>query len=213
MEKHRFKLSPKDKKAFEVELNNAEEAKHVLIRLSDGAFCDTLNVAFIGERETKEEVIEATTFRQFDLEDYSSLALSGNFTEPKGFVEGDIYIGNWEEIVLNEIELSFSDAPFYYSCDLEKIDFAIGTDDQSRMHITAVEEGFSVHSKVISESKETVTKVFIFPETSDGAQIIKRIYGRLKGRAKGDGFSERQESQKAKLTEQFNKTITESFRR
>lgn len=212
MEKHRFKLSPKDKKAFEVELKNENDAKHMLIRLSDGAFCDTLNVEFIGEKETKEEVVEATTFRQFDLENYSGLALSGNFVEAKGFVEGDVYVGNWEEIVLNEIELSFSDAPFFYTCNLDHIEFAIGTEDQSRMHITSVEGGFSVNSKVKSGTKEVLTKTFIFPETSDGAQIIKRIYGRLKGRAKGEGFNERQESQKAKLSDQFNKTIAESFR-
>lgn len=212
MEKHRFKLSPKDKRAFEVDLKNENNDKHVLMRLSDGAFCETLNLTLMADKETKEEVIETATFRQFDMQNYSSFSISGIFTDAKGFVEGDIYIGNWEEIVLNEIEISFSDAPFFYTCNLEEIDFTIGTEDQSRMHISAVEGGFSVDSKVVSGSKEVLTKTFNFPETSDGAQIIKRVYGRLKGRAKGEGFNERQESQMAKLSEQFNKTIAESFR-
>ncbi|PBQ31699.1 hypothetical protein CNR22_07925 [Sphingobacteriaceae bacterium] len=212
MEKHRFKLGPKDKRPFEVELKNTENEKHVLIRLSDGAFCDTLNISLLSESETKEEVIEATTFRQFDLQNYINFSLSGNFAEAKGFVEGDVYIGNWEEIVLNEIELSFSDAPFYYKCDLEKIDFTVGAEDQSQMRAEALEDGFSVTSTIIDHTKKIVTVQRTFSDTSDGAQIIKRLYGRLKGRSKGVGFDERQEGQKAKLTEQFNKTLSESFR-
>ena len=212
MEKKRFKLSPKDNKPFEVELQDRENGSHVLIRLSDGAFCDSLNLVFTNGEVSKDEVIEARTFHQLDLEHSTKFTLNGNYSDAKGFVEGDVYIGNWEEIVLNEVELSFSDAPFYIRCNSERIEFTVGAEGESKMDVESVERGFSVVSTLIHGPKEIVTVKRIFDETSDGAQIIKRLYGRMKGRVKGVGFEERQEGDKAKLTAQFNKTISESFR-
>jgi len=213
MTKKKFKLSANDNRPCEIEIKNPETETHALLRLSDGAFCDFLNLAFTSAGKDTVEKIEAKTFLQLDLEHYKSFSLNGNFTDEKGFVEGELYTGNWEEIVLREIELSFSDAPFFYSCDLENLKFSVGVSGESYLEVESDAEGnFSVVSTIKHLSGKMDVAKRNFAETSDGAEIIKRLYGRLKGRAKGEGFDERQESQKGILTEQFNKTMCESFR-
>lgn len=213
MTKKKFKLSAGYNKPCEIEIKDPETETHALLRLSDGAFCDFLNLAFNNQGKDTVEKIEARTFLQLDLEHYKNFSLNGNFTDEQGFVEGELYTGNWEEIVLREIELSFSDAPFFYSCDPEILKFSVGVKGESYLEVESdTESNFSVTSTIKQSSGKFSVVNRSFSETSDGAEIIKRLYGRLKGRAKGEGFDERQEEQKDKLTAQFNKTISESFR-
>lgn len=212
MDKKKFKLDRRTNSSLEVELKT-EADKHALIRLTDGAFCDTLNLVFSGEAGDVSETIEAKTFHQVDLGKYQKFSISGNYSDAKGFVEGELYTGNWEEIVLNEIELSFSDAPFYIRCNPDRVEFTVGAERESSIHVEPGNEGsFTVTSTLVEVSGKIFTTRQTFTVISDGADIIRRLYGRMKGRVKGVGFEERQEGAKEKLTLQFNKTIWESFR-
>jgi len=212
MLKKKFKVSARVNIPCKIEIKDAALETHGLLRLSNGSSCDFLNLTFTSKSKDIIEKIEAKTFLQLDLENYSSISLDADFLDENGFIEGEFYTGHWEEIILREIELSLSDEPFFYNCDLETLKFGVGVTGHSHLEVVFADKKFSVIFTIKNSSGKTEVVKRNFPETSDGAGIINRLYERLKYLTREDDFDERQALAKEKLVDQFNKTMSESFR-
>jgi hypothetical protein len=146
------------------------------------------------------------------LGDQSDFSINANFSSAKGFIEIEAHKGPWEEIVLAEVEFSFSDAPYNISCNSEAIEFTIGSDGESQIHVQpSTEGGFDVCYTLVKVGEEKIILNHFFDEDSNPAQIIKRLHGRIKGRVKGLGFEERQIQYEKENTSNLNKMMLESF--
>ncbi|PBQ31426.1 hypothetical protein CNR22_06495 [Sphingobacteriaceae bacterium] len=213
MNKKKFKLSAKVNIPCHIEIKNPETETHGLLRLSNGDFCDFLNLTFTGNGTDRTEKIEAKTFLQMDLKHQTGISVNAEFLDEAGFVEGEFYTGSWEEIVLREIELSLTDEPFFYSCDSESLKFSIGAAGESHLQVEAHEDDkLSIVFSVKNSTDKIQTVTQSFSKSSDGGEMIKRLYGRLRNLARDTDFIERQTRDKKQLIEQFNKTMSESFR-
>lgn len=213
MVKKKFKVSASVNIPCKLAIKDPSLETHGLLRLSNGLSCDFLNLTFIGKGKDITEKIEARTFLQLDLADLTSIILDAEFLDETGFIEGEFYTGTWEEIILREIELSLSDTPFFYSCDLETLKLSVGVTGQSQLEVNSDTDGnFAVIFTVKNSSGQTDVVKRNFAESSHAAGIINRLYGRLKELTREDDFEERQLTDKEKLAEQFNKTMSESFR-
>jgi len=113
MNKKSFKLDPENKKQFEIELNDQQNETHALLRITKGMHCKALNVVLINKKNKVTKTLRSKTFNQLDLVNYSKFSVEAEFVSAAdSLLEMDVYTGTWEEMVLTEVELSFSDSPF-----------------------------------------------------------------------------------------------------
>jgi hypothetical protein len=190
----------------------SEKETHTLIRLTKGAFCESLNILMTDKGVLAPKNIPSRTLTLLPLSDQSDFSINANFSSTKGFIDIEVYKGPWEEIVLAEVEFSFSDAPYNISCNHERIEFTIGSAGESQIDVQPnAAGGFDVTYTLVKVGEEKIVQNHFFDEESDTAQIIKRLHGRIKGRIKGIGFDERQAQYEKENTIHLNKMMVESF--
>lgn len=211
MLKKTFKLSSENNTPFEIIMNDNKNETHALLRILRENHCKSLKLVLSKDAANVEEILPAKPYNQIDLTSYLKFAISGNFvTVAESYLEIEVYKGSWEEMVLSEVELSFSNSPFYISYKSTGIEFMIGADGESRMEVKpAVDGGFSVSTTIVNPQNQVSQTQNHILENTEGAQVIGRLYGRIKGRVNGEGFHERQEENKMKYAENFHKTLTE----
>lgn len=207
----KFKLNLKNNEPFLIEIHADKKETHALIRITKGAFCDSLNLIVSNKEGDKHKNLPAESLLLLNVSNYQELTLNANFSSQKGFIDAEIHTGNWQEMLLAEIECSFSDAPYCISCNQDQLEFTIGLEKESRLEITPAEAGFNVNTTIVNPPNEDAVAAYYIADGSDASQIIRRLYGRIKGRVKGAGFEARQEEYKAKLIDNFNRTMVESI--
>lgn len=213
MQKKTFKLSSENNTPFEIIMDDTKNETHALLRILRENHCKSLNLVLSNETANVEGILPAKPYNQIDLTSYLKFTISGNFvTVAESYLEIEIHTGTWEEMVLSEVELSFSNSPFYISCKSTATEFMIGAEDESRMEVKPdVDGGFSVLTTIVHAPSQISQIQHHIPQNTEGAQVIGRLYGRIKGRINGEGFHERQEENKLKYAENFHKTLTEGF--
>jgi len=212
MDKKTIKLVPNSNKPFEIEMNDSEYETHALIRIVRERHCKSLNVVLTDKSDKISRSLPAKLFNQLDLVNYLKFSIEANFVSvADSFVELDVYTGSWEEMILTEVELSFSASPFYISCNNDQLEFIIGAPGESRMEVKPDSEGFSVVTTLVHGPAQVTTLQKHIAGNREGAQVIGRLYGRIKGRVNGADFHQRQEENKTKYSENFNRTLTEGF--
>lgn len=193
-------------------MNASKNETHVLIRLTKGAFCESLNVLMTENGQMAPKNFPARALNLLPLVNQTEFSVNANFSSAKGFVEAEIFRGCWEEILLAEVEFSFSDAPYNIFCNQERIEFSIGVEEESRIMVLPNEAGgFEVTYILVKTPEQKMSLEKEFDENSEAAQIIKRLYGRIKGRVKGEGFDQRQAQYLNQNTQNLNKTMLDSF--
>jgi hypothetical protein len=212
MNSKKFKLNVDNNNPFQIQLFEKEQETHALIRLTKGTFCDSLNILLLENGIFAPKNFPAKALTILPLPNYPKIGINANFSSPKGYLDVEVYKGSWEEILLAEVEFSFSASPYFISCNEEEIGFSIGMENESNIKVkTKTEGGFDVVFTLLNPPNDKINAQFFFAEDSDGAQIISRLYGRIKGRVKGVGFEERQSSFEKEYTENLNKTMLESY--
>jgi len=212
MNSKKFKLNVENNNPFQIQMFEKEKETHALIRLTKGTFCDSINVLLLENGIFAPKNFPAKALTILPLANYPKFGINANFSSAKGYIDVEVYKGFWEEILLAEVEFSFTASPYFIACDHEKIRFTIGTETESHIQITTNEAGgFDAVFTVVKNKEQKQLSKFFFEEDSDGAQIIKRLYGRIKGRVKGEGFEERQTLHTKEYTENLNKTMLESY--
>ena len=213
MNKKSFKLDPENKKQFEIELNHQQNETHALLRITKGMHCKALNVVLINKKNKVTKTLRSKTFNQLNLVNYSKFSVEAEFVSAAdSLLEMDVYTGTWEEMVLTEVELSFSDSPFYISCNNEAKEFMIGEEGHSRMTVKQDENGgFEILTTLVNDAEERLEIKSHIAANTDGAEVIGRLYGRIKGRINGKDFHERQEENKSIYAENFKKALAEGF--
>lgn len=213
MTKKTFKLDPENKKQFEIELNAQQSETHALLRITKGMHCKALKVILFDKNKEVAKTLRSKTFNQLDLVSYSKFSVEAEFVSAAdSSLEMDVYTGTWEEMVLTEVELSFSDSPFYISCNNDAKEFTIGEEGHSRMAVKQDENGgFSIITTLINAPEESIEIKSYIAANTDGSEVIGRLYGRIKGRINGKDFHERQEENKEQYSENFTKALTEGF--
>ena len=212
MNRKKIRLDVKHNTPFNIKINAEEKEVHALIRLTKGTFCESLNILMLenGISAPKNLPAKEITLLQFLNQD--EFSLNANFSNVKGYLDLEIYTGKWEEIILAQVEFSFTYAPYNISCNQERIEFTIGSGKNCRIDVKAKDEGgFDVVYTLIKTTGEQTVVTVYFSESEDSAQIIRRLYGRIKGRVKGEGFEERQAAYENENTNNLNKTMLESF--
>ena len=193
-------------------MNASENETHAIIRLSKGAFCQSLNILMTDKGVLAPKNLPARALNVLQLVDQPEFSINGNFSSAKGFLDVDVHKGSWEEIMLAEVELSFTDAPYNISCKQEQIEFTIGLEEGSQIQVQArAEGGFDVTYTVVKAPEQKVIRTHFFDEKTAAAEIMRRLYGRIKGRVKGEGFAERQAQYQEENTKNLNKTMLDSF--
>ncbi len=212
MNSKKIRLDVNNNNPFSVKMNAAKNETHALIRLTKGAFCESLNVLTTENGRMTPKNFPAKALNLLPLVGQTEFSVNANFSSAKGFVEAEIFRGCWEEILLAEVEFSFSDAPYNIFCSQERIEFAIGVEEESRIMVMSTETGgFEVTYILLKTPEQKIVLKKEFDENSDAAQIIKRLYGRIKGRVKGEGFEQRQAQYLNQNTQNLNKTMLDSF--
>jgi|GEM_PF-2149971 len=213
MTKKTFKLDPENKKQFEIELNAQQTKTHALLRITKGMHYKALNVVLINKSNKVTKTLRSKTFNQLDLVGYTKFSVEAEFVSAAdSSLEIDVYTGTWEEMVLTEVELSFSDSPFYISCNNDVKEFTIGEEGHSRMSVKQDEKGgFLIVTKLVDGSEESLEIKSHIAANTDGSEVIGRLYGRIKGRINGKDFHERQEENKTVYAENFKKALAEGF--
>ena len=212
MKSKKFRLDIKNNNPFTIKINASENESHALIRLTKGAFCESLNVLMTEKGVLSPKNIPSQALTLLKLGKEPDFSINANFSSEKGFIEIEVYKGAWEEVLLAEVEFSFSDAPYNISCNNERIEFTIGSENESQIHVLPnTEGGYDVMYTVIKTDGRKITRNYFFEESSEPAQIVKRLYGRIKGRVKGVGFDERQAQYEKDNTENLNKIMLDSF--
>ena len=212
MNSKKFRLDTNNNNPFTIKINASENETHALIRLTKGAFCESLNILMTEKGVLAPKNMPSRKLTLLQLNDQSNFSINANFSSAKGFIEIEVYKGPWEEILLAEVEFSFTDAPYNISCSHENTEFTIGSEGESQIHVQPnTEGGFNVCYTIVKAGEEKVIQNHFFAEDSDTAQIIKRLYGRIKGRVKGVGFDERQAQYEKENTMNLNKIMQESF--
>ena len=173
-------------------MNTSKNETHALIRLTKGAFCESLNLLLTEKGVMDPKNIPAKALTLLPLTNQPDFSVNANFSSAKGFIEAEIFRGAWEEILLAEVEFSFSDSPYNISCNQEQIEFNIGVNEaESQIKVKPdADGGFDVTYTVVKAPGQKITRKQIFEESSDAAQIVKRLYGRIKGRVMGVGFED-----------------------
>ncbi len=213
MTKKTFKLDPENTKQFEIELNDKKNETHTLLRITKGMHCKALNVVLINKSNKVAKTLRSKTFNQLDLVSYSKFSVEAEFVSAAdSLLEIDVFTGTWEEMVLTEVELSFSDSPFYISCNNDAKEFTIGEEGHSRMAVKQDENGgFTILTTLVDAPEESIEIKGHIAANTDGAEVIGRLYGRIKGRINGKDFHERQEENKTVYAENFKKALLEGF--
>lgn len=213
MNKKTFKLDPDSNIPFEIELNEQKNETHSLLRVIKARQCKGLNVLLINKNEKVSKKIPAKTFTQLDLGNCSKFSIEADFiSAADSYLEIDVYTGTWEEMILSEVELSFSDSPFYISCNKDVKEFMIGEENHSRMDVKQDPDGgFLIITTIVDATSQIAEIKNHIAANTEGAQIIGRLYGRIKGRINGKDFHERQEENKDVYSVNFNKTFTEGL--
>lgn len=208
----KIRLDVNNNNPFNIKMNVSKNETHALIRLTKGAFCESLNLLLTDKGVMAPRNIPAKALTLLSLADQPEFSLNANFSSAKGFIEAEIFRGGWEEILLAEVEFSFTSAPYNISCNQEKVEFTIGVEGESQIRVLPREDGgFDVTYTVLKAPAEKIVQNHLFEENSDATQIVKRLYGRIKGRVKGDGFEERQAQYQNENTKNLNRTMLESF--
>lgn len=212
MNRTKFKFDPSRNTPIDIELNALEKESHGLIHLLKEKNCKSLNLGLIAMEKTSTRRITAKTYHQLDLVGCDVVSVEASFvTEIDAYAEGEFYTGTWEEMVLVETELSFTASPFYISCSQEEIEFTIGAPGESRMEIRQNEDGdFTIVTTLLAGGQESGSQQVILDRT-EASQVIRRLYGRIRGRVNGKGFEQRREEYKLAYAENFNKTLLEGF--
>ncbi len=213
MDKKTFRLDSENNNPFEIVMNATENETHALLKILRARNCKCLNVVLINEAENSSKTLAAKTYNQVDLVGYLKFTLEADFVSAaESFLEIDVYTGSWEEMVLIEAELSFSDSPFYISYKSDKLEFMLGAEGESRMEIKPdTDAGFSIVTTIVHAPGQESKIQNHIEKNTEGAQVIGRLYGRIKGRVNGEGFHQRQEENKAIYAENFHKALTEGF--
>lgn len=212
MNSKKFRLNVDNNNPFNIQMFEKEEETHALIRLTKGTFCDSINVLLLENGLFAPKNFPAKALTILPLPNYPKFGINANFSSPKGYLDLEVYKGSWPEILLAEVEFSFSASPYYISCEEDKIGFTIGMEKESNIEVTQNSEGgFDAVFTLVKGPDQPITTTYFFDEDSDAAQIIKRLYGRIKGRVKGVGFEERQTSFEKEYTENLNKTMLETY--
>jgi hypothetical protein len=213
MTNKKFKLNKNNNTPFETGTNAHENETHALIRIVRSRHCKSLNVVLIDKENNTSKSLTAKPYNQVDLVNYEKFTLEANFvSDPEAFVEGEVYTGSWEEMVLVEAELSFSDSPFYISCSNDQVEFTIGAATETHMEVKpGADGGFSVSTTIVHPPEQALSTQNFIADNTAASQVIKRLYGRMKGRINGQGFEQRQEEHKQKYAENFHQTILEGF--
>lgn len=213
MNKKTFKLDSQNNHQFEIELNELKKETHSLLKINKVMHCKALNLVLIDKSNKVSKTLRAKTFNQLDLVNYSKFSVEAEFVSAAdSFLEIDVYTGTWEEMILTEVELSFSDSPFYISCNNDMKEFIIGEANDSKMAVKQDSEGgFSIVTTIVHAPEQISEIKNHIAVNTDGAETIGRLYGRIKGRVNGKDFHQRQEENKAMYAENFNKTLTEGF--
>ena len=196
---------------FSIKLNASKNETHVLIRLTRGAHCESMNLLMLENGLMVPKNIAAKGLTLLAMHDKEEFSINANFSSAKGFIEVEVFRGCWEEILLAEVEFSFSAAPYTISCLDEAIAFAIGEEGQCRIEVKEnAESGFDLIYKV-QDGTEHVEREYYIAADSEMEQVVKRLYGRIKGRVKGEGFAERQHTYLEENTKNLNATMLGSF--
>ncbi len=213
MDKKTIRLDASNNKPFEIEMNSAEPETHALIRIVKERHCKSLNLILTGKTDKTSRSLAAKTYNQLNLVNYLNFSVQADFVSmADSYLDLEIYTGSWEEMVLREVELSFSASPFYISCNQDQVEFVIGAPGASRMEVKPnIDQSFSVVTTIVQESAVLPPVKNYIDANSEGAQVVGRLYGRIKGRINGAGFHERQEENKAVYAENFNRTLSEGF--
>jgi hypothetical protein len=211
MNKKTFKLYPDNNTPFEIEIN--ENETHSLLRIIKERHCKALNVLLIDKSNQVSVKLRAKTFNQLSVVNYLKISIEAEFVSAAdSFLEIEVYTGTWEEMILTEVELSFSDSPFYISCNNDKKEFMIGEENHSRMDVKQDPDGgFSIITTIVNRPEENTEIKNHISANTDGAETIGRLYGRIKGRVNGKDFHPRQEENKDLYSVNFNKTLTEGL--
>ena len=159
MTKTTFKLEPNNNTPFEIEMKDNASETHALIKIVKEKQCKSLNVVLTDKDDKVSRSLPAKMFNQLDLVNYLKFSVEADFVSAAdSFVELDIYTGSWEEMILTEVELSFSASPFYIGCKNDKIEFVIGAPGESRMEIKPdSNKGFSVVTTIIHGPEQIST--------------------------------------------------------
>ncbi len=212
MNSKKFKLNVENNNPFQIQMFEKEKETHVLIRLTKGIFCDSMNVLLLENGIFAPKNFPAKALTILPLPNYPKFGINANFSSAKAYIDVEIYKGFWEEILLAEVEFSFSASPYFISCNEEEIGFKIGKENESNIEVKLNPDGgFDTTFTIVKSADQNIHSKQFFEEDSDGAHIIKRLYGRIKGRVKGAGFEERQSSFEKEFTENLNKTMLESY--
>jgi hypothetical protein len=140
MNKKTIKLDPDNNAPFEIEMN--ENETHSLLRITKEKNCKALNVLLIDKSNQVSVKLRAKTFNQLNLINYLKFSVDAELVSAAdSFLEIDVYTGTWEEMILTEVELSFSDSPFYISCKNDIKEFMIGEENHSRMDVKQDPDG------------------------------------------------------------------------
>ncbi len=197
---------------FSIKLNASKNETHVLIRLTRGAHCESMNLLMLENGLMVPKNIAAKGLTLLAMHDKEEFSINANFSSAKGFIEVEVFRGSWEEILLAEVEFSFSAAPYTISCLDDAIAFAIGEEGQCRIEVKEnAESGFDLIYKVKDSADHQFLRDFYIAADSEMEQVVKRLYGRIKGRVKGEGFAERQQTYLEENTKNLNATMLGSF--
>ena len=213
MNKKTFKRDPENNTPFEIELNDKKNETHSLLRVIKVRQCKGLNLVLIDKANNVSKKIQAKTFTQLDLVNYSKFSIEADFiSAADSYLEIDVYTGTWEEMILTEVELSFSDSPFYISYKNDAKEFMIGEPGNSRMEVKQDPDGvFAIVTTIVNAPTDILEIKNHIAANTEGAETIGRLYGRIKGRVNGKDFHERQEENKDVYSVNFNKTLTEGL--
>lgn len=212
MNKITLRLDPDNNAPFEIEMNDAKNETHALMRIAKSRHCKALNLVFIDKGSQISKTVAAKTFTQLNLISYLKFSIAAEFVSAADcYLELDIYTGSWEEMILTEAEVSFSDSPFYISYKNDVIDFTIGAPEASNISVTQDDKGFSITTTIVEAAKQVAEIKNYIAANTEGAQVIGRLYGRIKGRVNGLDFHQRQEENRELYTENFNNTVIEGF--
>jgi hypothetical protein len=208
----KIRLDVKNNHPFNIKINAEESEIHSLIRLTKGTYCESLTILMLENGLSAPKNLPAKELTLLQFHNQTEFSVNANFSSVKGFLDLEIYTGKWEEVILAQLEFSFSNAPYNISCNQEHIEFTVGSEGECRIEVQAHDGGgFDVvYTLVKTPEQQHVVNLF-FAESEDCSQIIRRLYGRIKGRVKGEGFEQRQAEYKTENIKNLNTIMLDSF--
>lgn len=185
---------------------------HALIYTYSNKHCDLYNLVFRDKGSFTTKTIRPDQFNQIDLVKYVSVDIEAHF-KGDGFVEGEIFVGSWYEVILKEIELSID--RFHVQCDRNsKNTFTIGVDGYSTIKVMPdVDGGHTIRIQIVDKNKEQSSLQGHFPANYDSTVILNNIYARILNKYNEIDFIQKQEANKNNLTEYFEYRLRDGSNR